>query len=100
MTRNSNLHLVNMMNQAEQELAAFLRATAEVLGQGALSRAGGIWIDELKGLQWRDNSVEKFFRKVTIRAAAQLVENLKAGVSQEEDAKAVFEGRRSAKGEG
>jgi hypothetical protein len=77
MTTNSNFHLVNIMNQAEQEMAAFLLAATDVLGPGILPRAGDIWIKELEGLQWPDNGGEMHFRKITIRSAAQLVERSK-----------------------
>jgi len=63
---------VNVINQAERELAAFLRATTNVVGQGSTSQAGDIWIRALESRDWHCESPEKFFRGVTVRAAAQI----------------------------
>ena len=62
----------NVISKAERELAAFLRATTDVVGHGSTSQAGDIWIQAMESRDWHCESPEKFFRGVTVRAAAQI----------------------------
>jgi hypothetical protein len=59
--------------QAERELAAFLHAATEVIGQSNLKQAGDAWLHAMESLHWHAGSYEKFFRRVTILATAQLL---------------------------
>jgi hypothetical protein len=70
------LPAASIFSDAEHELAAFLCAVTSVIGFNALSRASDLWIQIMKSSDWPTNeSFEKFFRGVTIRAAAQLEES-------------------------
>jgi hypothetical protein len=61
---------VYLISQAECELAAFFRATTDVVGHGSTSQAGDIWIHAMESRDWHCENPEKFFRDVTVRAAA------------------------------
>ena len=64
---------------AEHELAAFLSAVTTVIGFNALSRASELWLQVMKSSECPANeSFEKFFRSVTIRATALLEETTRA----------------------
>jgi hypothetical protein len=73
MPKAKELSSTIMINQAEQELAAFLCAATKFVGAGDLLRAGEIWINTMKSLDWTCEHPEKFFRRVTVQAAAQLL---------------------------
>lgn len=81
------LPLVSILNEAERELAAFLCAATSVVGLSGLPRASDFWIHVMEGLDWPDENFEKFFRGVTIRAVAQLLEDSTAGFSHMENAR-------------
>jgi hypothetical protein len=72
MPRVDDVLSVTVINQAERELAAFLRATTYVVGRGSTSQAGDIWIHAMELRDWHCENPEKFFRGVTVRAAAQV----------------------------
>jgi hypothetical protein len=67
---------VDMFEEAQRELTAFLRASVDVVGTSGIRRASDVWIEAMQGLDCPDNEFKKFFRKVTICAAGQL-----AGIS-------------------
>ncbi len=69
-----NVSSVNIFDEAEHELAAFLHAASDVVGAGELMRAGEIWMQAMKDLDCPVSNFDKFFRRVTLRAAAQLAE--------------------------
>jgi hypothetical protein len=64
---------VNVISQAaERELAAFLRATTDIVGRGSTSQAGDIWIHAMESRDWHCENPDKFFRGVTVHAVAQI----------------------------
>jgi hypothetical protein len=76
------LPATSIFSDAEHELAAFLCAVTTVIGFNALARASDLWLQVMKNSDWPANeNFEKFFRSVTIRAAAQLEES--AGAARE-----------------
>ena len=64
-----------IQEQAEFELAAFLKAATDVIGQSVLSRAGDTWLQVMETLDWPEEDYERFFRKVTGLAISQLLRN-------------------------
>jgi hypothetical protein len=67
------LPATSVFNDAERELAAFLCAVTSVIGFNALARASDLWLQVMNSSDWpAHENFEKFFRSVTIRAAAQL----------------------------
>lgn len=58
-------------NQAERELAAFLRVATVVLGQSD-AEAADSWLQTLESLDWPTGDYGRFFRRVTIMAIRQL----------------------------
>ena len=61
--------------QAECEMAAFLKATADLVGHRGLLRAGDAWIRAMESLEWPNQNYDKFFRRVTILAISRLLAN-------------------------
>ena len=61
--------------QAECEMAAFLKATADLVGHRCLLRAGEAWIRAMESLEWPSQNYDKFFRRVTILAIFGLLAN-------------------------
>jgi hypothetical protein len=61
--------------QAECEMAAFLKATVDLVGHRGLSRAGEAWIRAMESLEWPNKNYDKFFRRVTILAIFRLLAN-------------------------
>lgn len=66
---------LTMEDQAERELAAFLRAASEFAGHDDVSRAGDTWLQTMETIDCPDENHEKFFRRVTILAISQLLAN-------------------------
>jgi hypothetical protein len=83
MSHTNQMFPAGTLERAEHELAAFLRAAVDVVGHSGIPRAGDIWIRAMESLDWRNQSIEKFFRTVTIRAAADLAKSTRAGMSHE-----------------
>jgi len=61
--------------QAECEMSAFLKATADLVHDRGLLRAGEAWIRAMESLEWPDQSYDRFFRRVTILAISRLLAN-------------------------
>lgn len=61
--------------QAECEMAAFLKATADLVGHRGLLRAGDAWIRAMESLEWPSQNYKTFFRRVTILAISRLLAN-------------------------
>ena len=61
--------------QAECEMSAFLKATADLVHDRGLLRAGEAWIRAMESLEWPDQSYDRFFRRVTILASFRLLAN-------------------------
>jgi len=61
--------------QAECEMAAFLKATTDLVGHRGLLRAGDAWIRAMESLEWLNRNYDKFFCRVTILAISRLLEN-------------------------
>jgi hypothetical protein len=61
--------------QAECEMAAFLKATGDLVGHRGLLRAGDGWIRAMESLEWPNQNYDKFFRRVTILAISRLLAN-------------------------
>jgi len=61
--------------QAECEMAAFLKATADLVDDRGLLRAGEAWIRAMESLEWPNKNYDKFFRRVTILAIVRLLAN-------------------------
>jgi len=61
--------------QAECEMAAFLKATTDLVGDRGLLRAGDAWIRAMESLEWPNQNYDKFFRRVTILAISRLLAN-------------------------
>jgi hypothetical protein len=75
----TNVLPASIFIDAERELAAFLSAVTTVIGFNALSRASELWLQVMKSSECPANeSFEKFFRSVTIRATALLEETTRA----------------------
>jgi hypothetical protein len=74
----NTLPMITIFDEAERELAAFLCAITDVVGRNGLTRASEFWIQVMENLDWPDENFEKFFRVVSIRAAAQLAENFRS----------------------
>jgi hypothetical protein len=66
---------LNITRKAERELAAFLCAAASNLDAGSVARASELWLHTMEHLEWSGGDAEKFFRDVSVRAIAQIVEN-------------------------
>ncbi|QMV17955.1 hypothetical protein GOB94_04050 [Granulicella sp. 5B5] len=59
-------------DQAEHELALYLRVVHDYLGLRDPLHSGHLWIDILQSLEWPTRGHEDFFRCVTILAVLQL----------------------------
>lgn len=58
---------------AERELKAFRQAVTEGFPSQDLEDASSIWLHSMETLEWKPEfTTEKFLRKVTIQAVAQL----------------------------
>jgi hypothetical protein len=66
---------LNITRKAERELAAFLSAAVTNLDSGSIARASELWLRTMEQLEWSGGDLEKFFRGVSVRAIAQLVES-------------------------
>ncbi len=62
-----------LLNQAECEIAAYLKATAEVLRTSGHRLDADAWLCAMETLSWPDDNFKKFFRSVSIRAISQIV---------------------------
>ena len=80
--------LLAVQARAERELAAFLRAASEVPGQNNMPRAGDAWLQAMETLDCPDDD-EKFFRRVTILAIAQLIEDSRSPMHNEHPGRGV-----------
>ena len=61
--------------QAEREMAAYLKATANLVGDRGLLRVGDAWIRAMESLEWPSQNYKPFFRRVTILAVSRLLAN-------------------------
>ncbi len=68
-------HASEIADQAELELAIYLRAAQKCLGFRDPLHTGHIWIDTLESIEWPSREHEKLFRRVTILAMLQLFRN-------------------------
>jgi hypothetical protein len=68
--------------QAECEMAAFLKATADLMCHRGLLRAGDGWIRAMESLDWPSQNYEEFFRRVTILAISRLLANSDAEANE------------------
>lgn len=66
---------LNITRKAERELSAFLCAAANNLDTASVARASELWLHTMEHLEWSGGDAEAFFRGVSVRAIAQLVEN-------------------------
>ena len=64
---------LSIEGHAECEMAAFLKATAEVLGPSGRLRAADAWFHAMESLNWPNDNHQKFFRSVSIRAISKLL---------------------------
>ena len=71
--------LQKLERQAEREMTAFLRATAEEFGGERSCQAGDLWLHAMHSLTWPPDNHERFFRRVTILAMSQLLHGMDAG---------------------
>ncbi|HEY0758020.1 MAG TPA: hypothetical protein VGD59_02060 [Acidisarcina sp.] len=62
----------NMVVAAERELAAFLRAAESLAGKDILLQAGDVWVGFVESLDLPAEGFERFFRGISMRAAAEL----------------------------
>ena len=60
---------------AECEMAAFLKAAADLVGHRGLLRAGDAWIRAMESLEWPNQNYDKFFRRVAILVISRLLAN-------------------------
>lgn len=84
MPESNDMYSVDVVSLAERELAAFLRATSGVGDQSGFSRASDIWLHTMESFAWPHENFERFFRSVTVRAAAQLFSHPAVRISKEE----------------
>ena len=82
MPDNSAARLRRFKGQAECEMAAFLKATTDLVGRNGLLQAGNAWILAMESLDWPNENHEKFFRRVTILAISRLLANSDAEVNE------------------
>jgi hypothetical protein len=75
------LALQRIERQAEREMTAFLRATAEDFGSERSRQAGDSWLHAMHSLAWPRDNHERFFRRVTILAMSQLLHGMDGGSS-------------------
>ena len=61
---------------AEREMCAFLRAVHSLFGRSALEKAANLWIGAFQELDDEQVMPGEDFRRITIRAAAQLAAEL------------------------
>jgi hypothetical protein len=73
MTNCDDANPLNLRRQAEWEMAAFLMATADVLGPNSRWLAADAWLRAMESLGWPEDNHQKFFRRVSIQAASQIV---------------------------
>jgi hypothetical protein len=67
---------------AERELSAFVTAVHQLFGAEQAWRAAGSWIKELDRTDWPSEAPVIDWRKVTIAAAARLVDRDKRQLSR------------------
>ena len=67
---------------AERELSAFVTAVHQLFGAEQAWRAAGSWIEELERTDWPNEAPVIDWRKVTIAAAARLVDRDKRQLSR------------------
>jgi hypothetical protein len=71
--------LTSVMQLAEREMAAFLKATSSAAGLAGQASdcdmwlAGSAWLHALESIDCQDENQEKLFRRVTIQAISQLL---------------------------
>jgi hypothetical protein len=65
----------SILNQAERELGAFLRAVTPLVGGEGLERARDLWIETLRDADCPAAESTRFFRSVTIHTISQLAGN-------------------------
>jgi len=72
---------LNLRQQAEWEMSAFLKATAEILGPHSRSLAADAWLRAFESLSWPASDHRKFFRRVSIQAISQIASNTTSHIS-------------------
>ena len=72
---------LNLRQQAEWEMAAFLKATAEILGPHSRSLAADAWLRAYESLSWPASDHRKFFRRVSIQAISQIASSTTSHIS-------------------
>jgi hypothetical protein len=75
MAEQDNAHSLGIAMQAEREMAAFVKAMTDVVGQSGLRRAGEVWLHAVETLDWPDENHDRFFRRISILAISRLVTN-------------------------
>lgn len=83
MAEYDNAPSLGVAMQAEREMAAFVKAMTDVVGQSGLWRAAEVWLHALETLDWPDENHEWFFRQVSILPISQLVTNSEAKTTGE-----------------
>jgi hypothetical protein len=81
MSRCGDANSLNLRQQAEREMAAFLEATAGILGPHSCSVAADAWFHTLESLNWPASDHQNFFRCVSILAISQIASNIPPRIS-------------------
>ena len=70
---NTSFLSAGLEKAAERELKAFRQAVAEGFPSQDLDDASSIWLRSMEAIDWKPEfTAEKYLRKVTIQAVAQL----------------------------
>jgi hypothetical protein len=72
---------LNIEGHAEWEMAAFLKATTELLGPSGRLQAADAWFHAMESLNWPNDNHQKFFRSVSIRAISTLLADSSTNVN-------------------
>jgi hypothetical protein len=70
----------DLMALAERELGAFIGAVTELFGPEQARLAADDWINELEFMDVLPGPTERYWRLVTVAAAAQLARRLSTGI--------------------
>jgi len=74
--------MVRLLASAERELSAFVIAVDELFGAEQARQAAENWMEELERTDWLSQAPAIDWRKVTIAAAARLVDRDKRQLSR------------------
>jgi len=76
--KSDDPHGVYLMNMAQRELGAFMRAVTEVYGSEEAMLAAGDWLDEFDATDELPGFAIGDWRRITIAAAERLANRLSA----------------------